>query len=84
MGKVNEILSGWKNYLLNDDSVDAKLAKHRADQCAKCPEAKRGIHTALLPDYSFAEIQGHYCNVCKCPLSAKVRSAESKCPKGKW
>jgi hypothetical protein len=84
MSKVNEILTGWKKYLFEESPLDDKIANKRAKICSECPEAKKGIYTAILPDYSFAEIQGYYCGICKCPLSTKVRSKDSNCPKNKW
>lgn len=81
--KVKDILSGWKNYLI-DDPVSEELAKQRAAICAKCPQAKEGKFTAVLKDYKIKEIEGRYCDKCKCPLSAKTRSKNEKCPLNKW
>jgi hypothetical protein len=81
--KAKDILSGWKNYLIDDPVVD-KIAEARAKVCALCPEAKDGRFTALLKDYKLEEIQGKYCHICKCPLSASVRSKSKKCPLDKW
>jgi len=30
------------------------------------------------------EIEGHYCNLCKCPISAKIRSELEMCELKKW
>ena len=84
MSKVNDILNGWSNYLIGSDSANLELAKQRAEICVNCPFAKQGLHTAILPDYSIAEIQGMYCSDCGCPLSTAVRSKDYKCPIGKW
>ena len=81
--KLSEIINGYKNYFIGDqDSLD--IVKKRSEVCSQCPEARKGIHSALLPDMTLAEIQGLYCGICKCPLSPKVRSKESKCPFNKW
>lgn len=82
--KAKDILNGWTNYLVGSDNVVLEEAKRRADICSKCPELKHGFHTAILPDYQIREIQGHYCNVCKCPSSASVRSKNHQCPLGYW
>lgn len=81
--KIKDILSGWKNYLVSDPVVD-EVAAARAKVCAVCPEAKEGVFTALLKDYKLEDIEGKYCNKCKCPLSATVRSESKKCPLLKW
>ncbi|RYJ44531.1 hypothetical protein [Flavobacterium beibuense] len=78
---INEILSGWKNFLTRPE-VTENTARHRAKLCAACPNAKRGKLLAFIKD-DLTEIQGNYCNLCKCPLSAKVRSNDI-CPINKW
>ena len=84
MSKVENILDGWKSYLIPMQRAKLDEAKRRAKICSECPDAKHGSHTAVLPDYSVKEIQGHYCGVCKCPLSTAVRSKNYECPKNKW
>ena len=84
MSKVDDIISGWRNYLKGSNPATLALAKKRATICSECPFAKHGIHTAILPDYSISEIQGMYCDDCGCPLSTAVRSKDYKCPKDKW
>jgi len=88
MSKVNDIINGWKNYLMPDDQVVLKKAKERAEICSGCDAATKGLHTAVLPDFTIAKIQGMYCSVekggCGCPLSTAVRSENYKCVKGKW
>lgn len=78
---IKEILSGWKNYL-DKSEVTETLAQQRAAICAACPHAKQDKLLAFVND-SLKEIEGAYCNICKCPLSAKVRSKDI-CPKNKW
>lgn len=80
---IGEILNGYANYFISDSTAE-RTAKERAAVCAACPFVKRGFHAALLPDMRLGEIQGLYCGDCKCPLSAKVRSKNTKCPQGKW
>lgn len=85
MGKVEDILNGWKNYLAGSDVTTLELAKKRATICVEdCDLATYGIHTAVLPDYKIEKIQGMYCGDCGCPLSTAVRSKDYKCPKNKW
>ncbi|KGO85724.1 hypothetical protein Q765_15000 [Flavobacterium rivuli WB 3.3-2 = DSM 21788] len=78
---VQHILSGWKNYLAKSE-VTNTVAQQRAALCASCPHARQGKLLAFIND-SLKEIEGAYCNICKCPLSAKVRSTDI-CPIHKW
>jgi hypothetical protein len=78
---VKNILSGWKNFLTKSD-VSENLAKKRAKSCAACPQARQGMLLAFIKD-RLTEIEGAYCNICNCPLSAKVRSNDT-CPLKKW
>lgn len=81
MERVYNIKNGWKNYLKSENN---QLAKQRAKHCKKCPFAVVGMLERFLPDYSIEEIQGLKCNKCGCPLSAKLRSENEKCPIGNW
>ena len=83
MGKLEKILNGWKNYLILDPAIE-KVAKQRASICADCPFMKKGLFSAVLKDYSIKEIDGYYCGGCGCPIPAKIRSEDEKCPKFKW
>ena len=79
-----EILSGYTNYFIGGTPTEEGEAKKRAKICSTCPLAKKGIHSAFMPDRSIKEIQGLFCSGCGCPLSPKVRSLESECPEKKW
>jgi hypothetical protein len=80
--KLSNILDGWRNFL-SQTEVTERLAAERALECIGCPHAKKGMLTAFIKD-DFKEIEGYYCNLCSCPLSAKVRSKNEKCDIGKW
>lgn len=88
MSKVDDIINGWGNYLHGSDQTTLEKARQRAEICATCPAATRGLHTALLPDFQLGKIQGMYCSKkkggCGCPLSTAVRSENYKCPKNLW
>ena len=84
MGKAEDILNGWSNYLKGSSPTSLEKAKERAEICVNCPLAKYGLHSAILPDYSIKKIKGMYCSDCGCPLSTAVRSEDYKCPKNKW
>lgn len=81
MASVKTILQGWKNFIDKPDVIEA-VASKRAAVCATCPDAKHGKVLAFIKD-NLKEIEGHYCDVCKCPLSAKVRSNDD-CPNNLW
>jgi hypothetical protein len=73
------IISGWRNFIDRSDVTEC-VALKRAKICEKCPEAKQGKLLSVVKD-DVMEIDGYYCNLCKCPLSAKVRQDVEICPK---
>lgn len=82
MSKVHNILNGWRNFMIKSE-VSENKAVSRAKHCERCKHAIKGKLLVFLKD-DLKEIQGYKCNVCKCPLSAKLRSINEKCPIGKW
>lgn len=80
--KLANIINGWHNFI-SQTEVTERLASDRAMECIGCPHAKKGVLTAFIKD-DFKEIEGYYCDLCKCPLSAKIRSVNEKCDIGKW
>jgi hypothetical protein len=80
--KISNVLNGWQNFILKSE-VSEKLAKERAKICADCPNLKHGKLTAFIND-ELTEVQGCYCDLCKCPLSAKIRSKNEKCDLNLW
>lgn len=81
MFKIKDVLTGWKNYIDKSEVIEL-VAEERASICSACPfAAKEKILTFVKDD--FKEVEGLICSLCKCPLSAKIRS-NSKCELGKW
>lgn len=80
MSKVFNIINGWKNLFL---LLETDLAKERARSCTSCDEARSGTFEKFIGD-QIIEIQGLKCRKCGCPLSAKLRSVNEKCPLNKW
>lgn len=76
------IVEGWKNYAFKSESVEA-LARARAKTCSLCPSAIKGTYAELMDD-DIIDVKGMLCDVCKCPLSTKLRSTEETCPEKKW
>jgi len=81
LNTLDHILNGWKNYI-DKSEVTENIAEKRAAVCAACPHSRQGKLLAFIKD-SLKEIEGTYCKICSCPLSAKVRSNDI-CPENKW
>jgi hypothetical protein len=79
---IQNIVTGWWNFMLKDEGSTA-LAEKRAAHCASCIHRKHGALTAFIND-ELKEVQGTYCNKCKCPLSAKLRTPNEQCPLKLW
>lgn len=75
------ILEGWENFISKSEETEEK-AKEKALICSVCPELKKGTLTAFIKD-KIKDIQGCYCDVCKCPTSALIRSSKP-CPLKKF
>lgn len=68
MGKLNEIINGWKNYAIQTPAIE-DLAKNRAKFCVDCSQLRRNTNV---------------CKICGCYIPAKIRSVKSRCPLRKW
>jgi hypothetical protein len=78
------IYEGYKNYVFPTKAME-ELAKERATTCSTCEHIKpNALLKIALPDNRTAMIRGARCNLCKCPLSAKVRQVLEGCPINKW
>ena len=80
VNKIKSIASGWTSLLLD---LNTPLAKKRAEFCKVCQFAEFGKFESFIND-ELTEIQGMKCGLCKCPLSAKLRSKKEICPVKKW
>lgn len=80
--QISNILNGWKNFISKSEVSEA-LAKKRAEKCVTCKHAKQGKLLAFIKD-DLKEIESCYCDLCTCPLSAKVRSKYEPCPLKLW
>ena len=80
---IKNILNGWQNFISKSE-VSEQLASDRALECIGCEHAKfkKSIEVFIKDD--FKEIEGYICNLCKCPISAKIRSVNEKCDIDKW
>jgi hypothetical protein len=82
MLNLKNILNGWGNFIEKSE-VTETVAESRAKICATCFECKEGKLLALIKD-DLKEIESHYCALCYCPISAKIRSKNETCPLSKW
>ncbi len=75
--RVKSIITGFSNLIVKNKDVEV-IANRRFAICISCGDKKvigkvSGINEPIM-----------YCNICKCYLSAKVRSLEENCPLKKW
>lgn len=78
LSKLSEIVTGWRNYII-ENPVTEREAKRRSKICSCCEHAEKSGILVLIVKDNIKEIQGYKCDICDCPLSAKIRSNESKC-----
>jgi hypothetical protein len=76
--KFKRIAEGWKNVVFTSPTVEV-IAKGRAKVCAACPHAVPSSWLQAVVGDEVKEIQGLKCELCNCPISAKVRSLNEKC-----
>lgn len=69
--KLTEIIEGWKNVVFTDAEIEL-LSDERMKICNGCPHKEINLLNIDI------------CGLCHCPLIAKTRSPESKCPESKW
>lgn len=81
--KLNNIVDGWKHLAFPDQEVE-RIAMERAKICAGCPFAVESGLYGVVKDNKTSQIQGMKCAACGCALSAKIRSLDEYCPKGRW
>jgi hypothetical protein len=81
---LSNIIAGWANLAFPSERVE-KVAMQRASICSTCPHAVmlNGTHTITVDGVS-TNVKGMKCDMCGCPLSAKIRALEDRCPIGKW
>lgn len=79
---VFNIIDGWQNFI-DKSEVTEDLAVQRAFKCSRCPNAKKGKLLSFIKD-DLKEVEGFFCDLCKCPLSAKIRSKNEKCEINEW
>ena len=82
---LKEIADGHKNFHFPSKAIE-ELANVRAEICAGCQHAnpKHPFKHFIPEEKRIKKIKGLGCDLCHCPLSAKIRSVMSECPEGKW
>lgn len=87
--QLSNMFDGWKN-LITGNSKALKLAKKRVSNCLTCTDEDgkdnmiHGPYLKFIADKPLKEVQGFKCKECGCPLAAKLRSVNEKCPLNKW
>jgi uncharacterized protein CbrC (UPF0167 family) len=76
------ILKGWFNYFFPTPKGE-ELVHARMVHCNACPQAQVRTYAKVIDD-EVVQVKGKVCALCLCPLSAKLRSPEEKCPIGHW
>lgn len=67
---IRNFIKGWTNVILKDEQIEA-IAAARLEVCNTCPLKVKQLSLDV-------------CSECGCPLVAKTRSPDSKCPLDKW
>ena len=80
--KAKAIIEGWRNYA-TDSGINHDVVVSRAKTCSDCPHSVKGKLITMVKD-ELKEIEGHKCELCGCPLSAKIRQSVELCELGKW
>lgn len=70
MTKLREIIKAWSKVI---DGLTTSEHKRRSKICSACPHAKNKKILNLVSD-ELIETKGMICDMCGCPLSAKIRS----------
>jgi len=87
MDSAKDILNGWQNFI-GKSEVSEELAIKRAKKCSTCPYKSFSKTLKAFVKDDIIEVEGYVCMKCegiiKCPLSAKVRSKDVKCPNNEW
>lgn len=73
--KLGNIYNGYSNIINKSPEVE-KLYNERYIICSNCSD-KKLIRIVVKTKH-------YYCNICKCPLDAKLRSVKEHCPNNKW
>lgn len=72
MARIDIIIKAWANVIkgLTDEEHI-----RRSKVCGKCPHAKRKKYLELIKN-DLEEVHGMVCDLCGCPLVAKIRSED--------
>jgi hypothetical protein len=73
--RIGNILEGYTNLIFKNGEIEL-LAEERLKECIPCDNKEVLIIVGDKTVYG--------CKSCKCPIDAKVRAEDEKCPLGKW
>lgn len=75
------MIKEWFSILKKDIVTDEE--KRRAKICQGCEDRTYSKYLELIKS-EIEEVQGQYCNDCKCPLVAKIKTKNKKHICSKW
>lgn len=88
VNKLKHIVEGWskKLHLTSINEEQKALALRRMNICMRCRHAKEQWLTKLIDGILKNDELGSGvgCDICGCPLQAKVLVDKEKCPIDKW
>ena len=79
---MKNIIDGWYYVLVKNPEIEL-IAKQRAEHCKDC---KHAVNKKILKfiDNNLLEVEDKVCDLCNCPLIAKLRSINENCKLKKW
>jgi len=77
--RISKIIKGWYRVA---NGKTTKEDKRKADICNECEFANYKNYLDFVDD-ELKNVKGFVCELCDCPLIAKIRSGD-ECPANKW
>jgi hypothetical protein len=74
MSSFKTIIKAWANVIWESEPVRLEAAR-RAKVCGACSHCVDGKVPELIGD-KIKDVSGKVCDLCSCPLKAKIRSDE--------
>jgi hypothetical protein len=75
LNKSYNIIEGYSNLISSTPEIE-QMAEARYKVCLSCSNKK--------PLIIVSQVQHYICEICVCPIDAKIRATNEVCPKGNW